>query len=181
MDHLVSKLKSLKESITSWIKDKKEKDWEYFAHLEVQIGNYYQNNPYFSISEEDLLLIKDFEKKKDMILKQEEKYWRLKSIALWISILGDENTSFFHSFASNRRNLKSIWDLIDENGNVVKTQYHLNLLARAHFENIVKKDGQSSLESQLKTVRLFPAFFNEADNLFVQDQVTLKEILEGLK
>ena len=56
-----------------------------------------------------------------MILKQEENDSRLKIRALWIT-LKDNNTRLFHSYASHRRNIDSIWELTDENGNDVKGQ-----------------------------------------------------------
>ena len=62
MDHLVYKLKFLKEAITGWIKSKKAKYREYFSILENQIKNIHKKNLDYSVFEEELLLIKDFEK-----------------------------------------------------------------------------------------------------------------------
>ena len=74
-----------------------------------------------------------------MILKQDEKDWRLKSRATWIN-LRDNNTRFFHSFASYRRNMNLIWELTDDNGSIVKGQEELQRLEKSHFEKILKKD-----------------------------------------
>ena len=69
MDHLVSKLKYLKESVTSWTKPKKAEDWDDFSFLEEHIRILQQKNPDLSVSEEYVLLTKEFEKEKDLILK----------------------------------------------------------------------------------------------------------------
>ena len=59
MDHLVTKLKSIKNYVSSWIKDKKTKYWEEYSLLEPHIKNLYQNNSDFSISGEYLVLTKE--------------------------------------------------------------------------------------------------------------------------
>lgn len=56
--------------------------------------------------------------KKGKFLTQEVLTLRLKSKALWISE-GDANTKFFHSFASARRNKKTIWSLTHHEGNLI--------------------------------------------------------------
>ena len=111
---------------------------------------------------------------------EEEAFIRLKSIVVWIS-LGNNNTRFFHYFASNKKNLNSIWELVDENGNLVKGQDQLQNLAKNCFDRIFKRGGQTSLEAQLKTIKYYLAFFVEEDKILMENQLTLKEVQEALK
>ena len=77
--------------------------------------------------------------------------------------------------------MNSIWELMDENGNLAKGQDQLKNLAQKHFGRIFKIDDQSSLEAQLKTIILFPTFFDDEDKDYVGKQVNLKEVDEALK
>jgi hypothetical protein len=61
--------------------------------------------------------IKLLEEERNILLVAEEELWRQHSRALWIKS-GDQNTKFFHQFASFRRNHKHIWEVIDEYGKV---------------------------------------------------------------
>ena len=68
-----------------------------------------------SIEADRLLALKI---KKGKFLAQEVLTQRLKSRALSIGE-GDANTKFFHSFASARRNKKTIWSLMYHEGNLI--------------------------------------------------------------
>ena len=63
----------------------------------------------------------------------------------------------------------------------MKGQDNLQRLEKNYLKNIFKRDEQTSLEAQLKTVSLFPTFFNEEYILLIQGQVTLQEIQDFLK
>ena len=77
------------------------------------------------------------DKKKLDLLKWEEMTWRLKSRDIWVALVGN-NTNFFHNYASYKRNIKSIWDLRDEEGISMHTQNNLENVARRHFNNQFK-------------------------------------------
>ena len=67
---------------------------------------------------DEKLELLELESKKDDILRKEEESTRLKSRDLWIEA-GDNNTKFFHRFASHRRNQNTIWDIKNVEGNKV--------------------------------------------------------------
>jgi len=50
-----------------------------------------------------------------VILILEEQSWRIKSKATWIKE-GNRNSSFFHRFASHRKNVNTIWSISDDWG-----------------------------------------------------------------
>ena len=69
---------------------------------------------------------------------------------------------------------------MDENCNLAKGQDQLKNLEKNYFGWNFRKDGQSSLKAQLKTISLFLAFFDEENKDYVENQVTLKEVQEAL-
>ena len=62
----------------------------------------------------------------------------------------------------------------------LRNKLQLQLLEKTHFEKIFKKDGLTSIEAQLNTIRLYPTFINEEDINHVKDQVLIKEVQQAL-
>lgn len=58
------------------------------------------------VSAEECRNYKDAEKQLQMLLTQEEVYWKQRAKQHWLSV-GDGNTKFFHHYASTRRKKKS--------------------------------------------------------------------------
>ena len=65
-------------------------------------------------------------------LMEQEEFWWLKSRAIWIA-LGDANTKFFHHFASARRNVNVVWDLVDHAGKSISYEWALMEVRKFHF------------------------------------------------
>ena len=78
--------------------------------------------------------IKELERKKQKILKQEEASWRLKSREIWLKE-GDMNTKFFHKYANSRRERNSIWKISDGQGGFLFSQHDISKEAMRHFKN----------------------------------------------
>ena len=57
------------------------------------------------------------------------------------------------------KDLNSIWELCDGSGNVVKTQEDLQVLAKEHFSDQFKDQGQCKIDAQLKVISHLPFFF----------------------
>jgi hypothetical protein len=93
------------------------------------------------------------EEEKNNFLLSEEELWRQRSKAIWIKS-GDQNTIFFHHFASSKRNSKHIWEVLDENGQV-------------HF-------GQDAIKKEV--TRHFTSFFEEVEHSSIVDQVFIDRI-----
>uniref|UniRef100_A0A803NPX3 Reverse transcriptase domain-containing protein n=1 Tax=Cannabis sativa TaxID=3483 RepID=A0A803NPX3_CANSA len=60
--------------------------------------------------------LQELERKQNILLDKEEKFWRQRSRAIWLKE-GDKNTKFFHRKASNRKAKNIIKGLIDDNFN----------------------------------------------------------------
>ena len=63
--------------------------------------------------------------------------------------------SFFHSFASTRKNSDVIWSLNDSFGNVVSEDVPLKQLGKPHFSDLFQDDGSTNISDQLKVIRIF--------------------------
>ena len=103
MDSLVLKLKILKKEVISWTKIQKKKDKENFYNIDKQVKGIIENNNDFILNEEERMAIRDLENRRYSLLKKEKMELRLKSRAFWVA-LGDNNTRFFHNYASGKRN-----------------------------------------------------------------------------
>lgn len=76
--------------------------------------------------------LKDLQRRKTKLLKQEEMFWRLKSRALWLRE-GDRNTKFFYNFANARREKNSIWKISDGKGGFIYSQQEITKEAVSFF------------------------------------------------
>ena len=84
-----------------------------------------------------------FEFQRQNILEYKEKYWRLKSISLWLA-KEDENTKYFHHYVNHRKNSKSIWNKENDQGVEVKCFEDIANISISYFDKIFKEESQSS-------------------------------------
>lgn len=174
------KLKKLKEAVSGWIRDKKKADKLEIQKLELQLRDATAANVNNSISLESFEIMKKMELKKEELLLQEEKAWRLKSHAIWISH-GDKNTKFFHSFASARRRSKHIWEILDDNGSLCSGIGSIKSEAYSYFDNIYSNPGECCISDQIDVASLYTRFFDEQEAEYIQRDVTKDEIEQTLK
>ena len=71
-----------------------------------------------TITEKDISIMVTLESKRDEILRRTGDYWRLKSRFVWVEA-GDGNTIFFHKHASHRKEVNTIWVIVDQEGVLV--------------------------------------------------------------
>lgn len=154
------KLKGLKETVSRWIRDKKKAYNLELHQLEKQLQDSTAANVNNSLSLDSFGIMKQLELKKEELLLQEEKEWRLKSRAIWISH-GDKNTKFFHSFASARRRSKYIWEIFDDNGVQHSGIDSIKSESYSYFGNIYSDLGDCYLSDQINVASLYPRFFDE--------------------
>ena len=85
----------------------KSQDIKDLVDIESEMKRHIESLGIGFISEVDKLSLIELETRKRTILCDQEKEARQKSRVLWI-LCGDDNTPFFHKFATHRKNLNSI-------------------------------------------------------------------------
>ena len=78
--------------------------------------------------------------RKDSLLNHQILTWKLKNRFDWINE-GDANMKFFHSYASAKRNSKSIWGLQNQHGEMIEDIDQLKNLSVSHFSDLFSDDG----------------------------------------
>ena len=109
------KLQRLKNEVKTWEKKKNRLRTKELAEIDIAIVALLSSHPSGILSDVDTQSLVVLKSRKDSLLAHHILTWKLKSRVDWIQE-GDANTKFFHSHASDRRNLKSIWALNNKFG-----------------------------------------------------------------
>lgn len=152
------KLKRLKHDVLQWEKSKKKEDGATLILIERELDVLSNLVDDELFSEERRNMFFELLASKHKILLQEEETWQLKSQAVWIQS-GDKNPKFFQNFANHRRISNSIWDLEDQNGNLLSDYDSISSNVISYFKKIFARDNSLSIESQLQVIKLFPRMF----------------------
>jgi hypothetical protein len=124
--------------------------------------------------------LKALEQERNKLFFEEEARWRLKSRALWIKS-GDNNTKYFHHFASYRRNNFFLWEIKDDQGNVHQGHEALKGEAKRFFSSFYQEPAENLIVDQVETVRLYPRLVSDEELASLEKLVSEKEVLEVLK
>uniref|UniRef100_A0A803P2K3 Reverse transcriptase domain-containing protein n=1 Tax=Cannabis sativa TaxID=3483 RepID=A0A803P2K3_CANSA len=97
--------------------------------------------------------LKHHENVLDDLLAQEETYWQQRSRVDWLQN-GDQNTKFFHAYASSRKQHNSIKSLADSNGNMVHSKHGMTNIIVSYFEELFAATAinQDALNHTLDTI-----------------------------
>ena len=100
------------------------------------------------------------ERKRSMLLLQEEKLSRLKSKALWLEA-GDKNTKYFHKFASHRKNTNTILEIKDEAGGTTKLFKEKVKATVDHFQKRFAAPPGCPISEIIEFLNMFPSLIME--------------------
>jgi hypothetical protein len=123
--------------------------------------------------------INSLEKERSNLLLAEEELWRQRSRATWIKS-GDQNTNFFHHFASFRRNKKHIWEVQDESGQVHSGNEVILDEALRYFKGSFA-DSETHIADRVSLASPFPRLVTEQDSLLLESPCTREELWDVLK
>jgi len=137
MDSLVKKLKLLKSLVTKWERKKKSKAREEFIMIEFDLDNFYTNYPGGLEKEIDKVIVLELERRKLVLLRQEEETWRQKRRINWLAS-GDRNTKNFHAYANSKKQKNIIWEINKEDGSVISSNQDLQVEVVGYFQTIYK-------------------------------------------
>jgi hypothetical protein len=118
-------------------------------------------------------LLREKEKELDDLLQCEEVWWSQRSKAMWLK-LGDQNTSYFHQKANQRKRKNKIEHLIDENGIQQFEPYKIETILLKHFSTLFESQETFHIKETTKVVKntITPDLFNHLDAEFTSEKVT---------
>lgn len=123
--------------------------------------------------------LKSLEQERTKILLETEEQWHQRSRAIWLHS-GDQNTKFFHNYASFRRNSKFLWELKDEEGQTHSGQENLKKSSFHHFKDFYKDRTGPPVRDQVKVVTLFKEMLNNLEAEALYRPFDLKELQKVL-
>eukprot|EP00253_Pinus_taeda_P003346 PITA_03346 len=104
----------------------------------------------------------------------------LKIHATWLRE-GDKNTKFFHRFTNKRRATNSIWQIKNENGDLLHSQDDISNEAVKHFKNAYKHESNREFKDILWGIDPFPCMFKDEDNERISVAVSEEELLSVMR
>lgn len=110
------------------------------------------------------------------LLLQEEIYWKQRAKLHWLKE-GDENTRFFHSYASTRKRINKITYLVGEDGVRVEDQEGMSEVVRDYFTRLFTGDveeGALVYEQGVRTV-------SRNQNLKLVEEFSFDEFITAVK
>ncbi|KAF9590260.1 hypothetical protein IFM89_032038 [Coptis chinensis] len=90
------------------------------------------------MSEGLTVLMVDQENKVEMLLEQEQKFWRQKARVKWDND-NDRSTKFFHAQANLNRSRSTIMDMKNYTGDTMDSQEEIGSFLVAHYSEKFKK------------------------------------------
>jgi len=172
-------IKKLKDLIKSWSFLKRKKEDAELKLLEEDLRQIYESEGGGMESQESKGVLIKLEERRNMLLKEKEETWRLKSRAIWLES-GDENTKFFQAYAKGRKCVNTIWKLENQEGSMETSFEGMAKIGVSHFQNLFKASNVANIEEVVRMAQLFPSFVNEEDNQMLCAEVSEEELKEAL-
>ena len=110
MSSLTHKLKILKGIVKDWEKRQVLEKSNEILDIGLEIQSLLSTRILGILTDREVAQLSYLKSRKDTLLAHQVLTWRLKSRINWINE-GDTNTKLFQTYASTRRNSKSIWAL----------------------------------------------------------------------
>ncbi|KAM1014002.1 hypothetical protein ACFX2C_044060 [Malus domestica] len=128
---VVKKLKWVRKGLQKWSRASGRNSKLRIAILKNDLRNTYKSNKFASE------VVRNMEGELKHLLREEERYWKLKSRNQWMKE-GDKNTKFFHAQTMKRRRCNKIVGLEDEQGNWCTKPSEVDEIAVMYFRNLFR-------------------------------------------
>lgn len=172
------KVASPRKVAKDWQHQKRKMDKQELADIQKELDNVLNAADPNNLSLDIKGLIRNLEKRKQILLEKEEASWRLKSRAIWLKY-GDRNTRFFHNFASARREKNSIWRISNGEGGFFYSD--ISNEATRFFQNQYKRKEANNFQDTLWGIELVPLMFDEAANESFFQPISEEELQNVIK
>ena len=83
---------------------------------------------------------------------------------------------FFHNFTNYRKNLNSIWNIVDDNGIIVEGFDNIGAAGVNHIGTLFHYDNNLSLPDIMKIAQNFPTSVSKEENDDLMASVTINEL-----
>eukprot|EP00253_Pinus_taeda_P033090 PITA_33090 len=176
----IRKLTKLKRISKHWAHQKRIRDDQTLKEAERIITSYDDSSDGIFPNQESKEHYTSLVTKRSQILKEREESWRLRSRAIWL-IEGDDNTKLYHKFANGRKAINTIWELRDEQNQIITSQRNLARLATDHFKGIYRAPREANILEIMRVVEKFPRFVLQEDSDELTKEVTMKELEATIK
>lgn len=173
-DDLSSKLRICGRDLTQWRKWSGIPSKREISLLKARIDNLQQGIIIDGVKSE----IQSLSYKLYSLLEQEDLHWRQRSKLHWLAN-GDRNTSYFHSFASKRREVNHIQGLKDSTGQWCKKPEDIKRIIEKHFGELFSTSEPSAEDINIVLERVQPKV-SENMNRRLAQPYTGKEVSEAL-
>ena len=137
--HFAANLKRIKDVSILWSIKKKTQEFKDLVDIKLLLAESFNKVGFGFSSVEDKASLVELESRKRKNLSDHENEARQKSRAIWI-LCGDDNTPFFHKYANHRKNINSIWKIVDDGGNLVEGFDSIVGVGVHHFETLFQED-----------------------------------------
>ena len=100
---------------------------------------------------------------------------RLKSRVLWL-VEGDRNTKFFHMYASHRKNINTIFEIKNGQGNMVRSFQEKEEVRVEYFQNIFTEPKGCPITKIMEVLRLFSRMISKEMNGELTKEISEEEV-----
>uniref|UniRef100_A0A803PLP7 Reverse transcriptase domain-containing protein n=1 Tax=Cannabis sativa TaxID=3483 RepID=A0A803PLP7_CANSA len=176
MENILQKIAACSSSLQQWHISTFGNMKEKIATAQKQVTRLNNQPTRTSILVEDL---KKSESILDELLEQEEQYWQQRSRVDWLSS-GDQNTKFFHAYASSRKASNRISSLLDSNGTKITSKDGMSNIITNFFAKLFTATtaDQSAIQAVTATI---PTSITSEVNASLTVPFTEAEVFAALK
>jgi len=172
-------IKSLKKHTKQWYTAKMERNSEKLRDLEAGINNLILLLMGDSSNIEEGNILQQKELERNNILMGTEEKWILRSRAIWLSS-EENNINFFQNFANYNRGRKHVWEINDDNENIIIEKGSIKEATINHFKYFYKAQDSINTVEQVKIMRFYLTMLKDEETIKLFQPVSMEELKQVL-